>query len=177
MLSWKVEFSSRRKIFRDWILKKYKYVLSIFKEKWFQKASFTVGVSQIGLIILLLFIGPSDWIENPEKNKSTYIQMASGIFENYINKGSLLLSIMSLGANAAANYFWDVRKGKEDNLLFETNKLPLFILLILIFSAGITYGVIPSKENDYFYFLQLLMFLILIIGIYKINYEIAKNLC
>lgn len=181
----------------------------VFKERkkqWVHKATFTVIVSQLGLLILLIFIGPSDLlvtdtkditVENSDRseinksmeanvNTQTKESQNDGFFDDfvplpamwwdtildYLQKGSLLLSIMSLGANAAANYFWDVRKGKEGSLLFESNKPSFIVFLVLVFSAGIVYGVIPNQVNKYFILLQLIMFVMLILYIYKINYAI-----
>lgn len=137
-------------------------VIDLSKEKWFLKSLFTIVASQIGILIILIFVGPSKEISFTES------------FSNYLLKGSLFLSSVSIAANLISVYFFDKRKENED-LVFEINKSGLGWLIVIISSAGISYSILPETYNLYFIFVQIGIFAFLIYWVFKINHIVQNK--
>ncbi|WP_440604415.1 hypothetical protein [Bacillus sp. GB_SG_008] len=133
-----------------------------FKEHWFLKSVFTIVMSQIGIIMIIFFVGPSRDISFSES------------ISNYLLKGSLFLSSLSIASNLISIYFFDKREENKE-LVFEINKVGLAFLIVIVCSAGIAYAVMPPTFNPYFMFIQIVIYLTLMYWIFKINHIIQNK--
>ncbi|MED3995594.1 hypothetical protein P4647_13150 [Peribacillus frigoritolerans] len=133
-----------------------------YKEPWFLKSLFTIVVGQIGILIILVFVGPSRDISFMES------------FSEYLNKGSLFLSSLSMAANLISIYFFDKREENKE-LVFEISKAGLAILILIILFAGISYAILPATFSWYFLFIQIVIYFVVIYWIFKINHIVQNK--
>jgi hypothetical protein len=133
-----------------------------YKELWFLKSIFTIVVSQIGILIIIIFVGPSKDIPLMDSISS------------YLVKGSLFLSSVSIAANLISVYFFDERDDNNE-LVFEISKSGLAFLIIIISSAGISYAILPETVSYYFVIIQILIYVALTYWIFKINHIIQNK--
>lgn len=131
-------------------------------KQWFINSIFTIIVSQIGLIIILFLVGPA-------KDISPFASIS-----NYLTKGSLFLSTISIAANLVSIYFFDERE-ENKGLVFEISKKGLAFLIIIICSSGIAYSVLPVEFDVYFLIIQIVIFLTLVYWIFKINHIVHNK--
>ena len=134
----------------------------IFREHWFLKSIFTIVVSQIGIIMIVIFVGPS-------RNISFYDSISL-----YLVKGSLFLSSLSIASNLVSIYFFDKREDNKE-LVFEISKSGLGFLIVIIASSGISYAILPEKFSLYFMIIQLVIYINLIYWIFKINHIVQNK--
>ncbi|WP_246943453.1 hypothetical protein [Bacillus pinisoli] len=132
------------------------------KQAWVLKSVATILIGQSGIFIIIFFVGPSKQISLIES------------MSQYLVKGSLFLSSISIAGSLISAYFFDKREENQESV-FEISKSGLVYIILIGCSAAISYAILPSTFSLYFLIIQILIFLGLIYWNFKINHIIHNK--
>lgn len=138
-------------------------VSPFYKQSWFLKSVFTIGVSQAGFFIAILIVYPAI---NPA---DIYVSNLKKYITDYLFHGNIFLTIVVLGSTLMAEIYFMEENGNGTQKFFETHKKELVYIICIIILSAISYALEPSENMFYFSFLQIIFFALLIILMFKLN--------